>query len=293
VGLQARLHPDRGELIDIGGRRLRLVRAGTKSARPVVLCESGAFGIASDWAVVQERLAAKGLYSLAYDRAGLGFSDPGPSPRDGAAVAADLELLLARAGESGPFVLVGHSMAGLFVRLFAARNPQVVVGVVLVDAATPETIDAPVAGAAIRQFAAATRAWGLGARLGLSRPLARWFGDRIGVTGEARREKRAVFATAAHHQVAAEEVGHWRATSAQARAAGGFDPDWPVAVVTARAEPGLGPLKALQVVPARQSRAGYIDHVAGAGHATLLGQAYADPIVAGVEHVLAAAGAGV
>src|SRR6185503_6844969 len=64
----------RGEFVDIGGRRLRIVRAGpAQSARPTVVLEHGAFGCASDWQVVQDRLAAKGLRSLAYDRAGLGF----------------------------------------------------------------------------------------------------------------------------------------------------------------------------------------------------------------------------
>jgi pimeloyl-ACP methyl ester carboxylesterase len=289
-GAQISFHPDRGELIDIGGRRLRLIRAGVKSDRPTILCESGAFGFGSDWAVVQERLAAKGLYSLAYDRAGLGFSDPGPNPRDGHAIMADLETLLERAGEAGPFVLVGHSMAGLFVPLFAARNPEKVVGVVLVDAVTPETIDKPSARVAIRQFGHATRVWGAAAGLGLSKPLAPAFGDRIGVTGEAAKEKRRVFATANHHRVAAEEVRNWPVTSEQARLAGGLDPDWPVAVVTARAEKGLAAVKAVQAVPARRSRAGYIEHVANANHANLLGEAFADPIVHGVEHVLKAAG---
>src|ERR1700729_529087 len=84
----------RGEMVDVGGRRLRMVRAGGKSERPTVVLEHGAFGCASDWAVVQEKLAAKGLSSLAYDRAGLGHSDPGPKPRDGKAIVSDLAALL-------------------------------------------------------------------------------------------------------------------------------------------------------------------------------------------------------
>ena len=58
-------------MIDVGGRHLRVVRAGPVTDRPTIVLEHGAFGCASDWAVVQERLAAKGLASLAYDRAGL------------------------------------------------------------------------------------------------------------------------------------------------------------------------------------------------------------------------------
>src|SRR5690606_37432611 len=131
-------HPSRGRLVDIGGRRLRANLAGPASARPLVVLEAGSFGCAADWAVVQERLAAKGLRSLAYDRAGLGFSDPGPSPRDGRAVSSDLEALLAALDETGPLVTVGHSMAGLMLRVFATRNRERVRGVVLVDAVTPE-----------------------------------------------------------------------------------------------------------------------------------------------------------
>ncbi|MGH6957440.1 MAG: alpha/beta hydrolase, partial [Caulobacteraceae bacterium] len=71
----------RGRRVGIeDGRRLRLVEAGPASSpRPLVLLEAGSFGFSADWAAVQEKLAAEGLRSLAYDRAGLGGSDPGPS----------------------------------------------------------------------------------------------------------------------------------------------------------------------------------------------------------------------
>ena len=61
----------RGELIDLGGRALRVVRAGP-AVGPTVILEHGAFGCAADWAVVQDKLAAKGLSSIAYDRSGVG-----------------------------------------------------------------------------------------------------------------------------------------------------------------------------------------------------------------------------
>ncbi|HET6969486.1 MAG TPA: alpha/beta fold hydrolase, partial [Phenylobacterium sp.] len=116
--------PYRGERVDVGGRRLRVVRAGPAvSDRPLVVCEHGAFGCAADWAVVQEKLAARGLRSLAYDRAGLGHSDPGPQPRDGRAIVADLASLLRALDERRRVVLVGHSMGGLMVRLFALTHP--------------------------------------------------------------------------------------------------------------------------------------------------------------------------
>src|SRR4051794_20246467 len=114
----------RGELVDVGGRSLRVVRAGPPSDRPTIVLEHGAFGCASDWAVVQQRLAAKGLASVAYDRAGLGHSHPGPLPRDGEAIVADLAALLNALEETRPVVLVGHSMGGLMVRLFALTHPK-------------------------------------------------------------------------------------------------------------------------------------------------------------------------
>ena len=69
---RAGFHAFRGEQVDIGGRRLRVVRAGAPTDAPMIVLECGAFGCAADWAVVQDRLAAQGLASLAYDRAGLG-----------------------------------------------------------------------------------------------------------------------------------------------------------------------------------------------------------------------------
>ena len=75
----------KGEFFDVGGRRLRMVCDGPKSDAPTVILESGAFGFAADWAAVQARLTAEGVRSCAYDRAGMGYSDPSNAPRDGIA----------------------------------------------------------------------------------------------------------------------------------------------------------------------------------------------------------------
>lgn len=275
----------RGELIDIGGRRLRMVRAGPAEASPTIVCEHGAFGCAADWAEVQRRLAAKGLKSLAYDRAGLGLSDPGPPPRNGPALAYDLERLLAAAGEPGPYILVGHSMGGLMVRIFACRHPEKVLGVVLVDAATPQVWDMRLVPRVLGAYHAGMRILGAGARVGLMRPVAMVFGNLIGLTGEAAVEKRRIYGSPSHARGAAEEVGRWAEISACAGELD-FDPELPVAVVTAGHEKLWPRLKALQVAPALASRRGYVEHVAGADHASLLGARFADPVVRGVEHVL-------
>lgn len=178
----------RGQLYDIGGgRRMHMVCAGpAKADGPTVLLEAGAFGFSADWGVVQDKLAAKGIRSCAYDRAGLGFSDPGPKPRDGLAVEDDLEKLLAAAGEKGPFILCGHSMAGLRLRLFAARNPGMVKGVVLVDATTPEAMDNKVMRGFVQTFSNLSRLAAVGAGAGLFKPLVYTsYGDKIGLGREA------------------------------------------------------------------------------------------------------------
>lgn len=283
----------RGQFYDIGGRRMHIVCVGAaKAGEPTVLLEAGAFGFSADWGVVQDKLAAAGIRSCSYDRAGLGYSDPGPKPRDGLNVETDLEKLLAAAGEKGPFILCGHSMAGLRLRIFTARHPDLVKGVVLVDATTPEAMDNKVMRQFVGTFSSLSRLAAVGAGAGLFKPLVYTsFGDKIGLTGPAKAEKRWAFANGRHNYWSAEEVRDWPRAAQQARDAGSFPPDLPVAVVTAGAEaPGMrAGFKTLQAAPATASRHGYLEHVAGAAHATLLGQAYADAILRGIEHVRAAA----
>jgi pimeloyl-ACP methyl ester carboxylesterase len=281
--------PFRGEKINLGGRGLRVVRAGPPvSSRPLVVLEHGAFGCAADWAVVQERLAFGGLRSVAYDRAGLGHSDPGPTPRDGRAIVADLSSLLRELDEPGPYVLVGHSMGGLMVRLYALTHPGQTVGVVLVDAVTPDIMKTTAGPRTIAALGRGLRWVSAGARFGLMRPLAFVTGNMIGLTGEARLEKRRIYGSFPHAHWAAEEVAYWPATSDQAAEAE-FPPEMPIAVVTAGAEHAAPRLKEIQSVPARASRQGYVEHVPRARHASLLGPRFADPVVRGVEHVLQAA----
>jgi pimeloyl-ACP methyl ester carboxylesterase len=235
---------------------------------------------------VQARLAARGIPSLAYDRAGLGFSEPGPAPRDSAAIVGDLERLLAAAGEAGPFVLCGHSMAGLHLRLFAARNTARVSGVVLVDATTPEAMDSALLSSLVGHFGIATRAAALAARAGVFGPLANTsWGDKIGLEGAATEEKRWAFASARHNHWAAQEVAAWRRSADEAREAGGFPPALPVSVVLADAGRERGVMEAIATVPALASHAGRIERVAGATHATILSDHHAGAVVAEIERV--------
>jgi len=284
-----RSHRPRGEMIDIGdGRRLRLVCEGPRSARPVVWMEAGAFSGAADFAAIQQKLTAKGLRSCAYDRAGMGYSDPGPKPRDGDAIVRDFERLVAASGEPGPYILMGHSMAGLYVRQFAVRNPDKVVGLVLVDAVTPDMIQLPGAQRFVERMTTVARIGAVAGSLWLNKPLY-WMGDRIGLPPQGRAEKRRGFVTARQNRTAYDEVLSWGTAAQQAKAAGELDPAWPVAVITAGPpSPQMEAWNAVRQAPARASHAGSIDNIDAASHTTMLGLTYGDRVVAGVDHVLKA-----
>lgn len=111
-------------------RHIHLVCRG--SGAPTVILESGYGADAGAWYKVQPLLAARSRV-CAYDRAGYGLSDPGPLPRNGRAIASDLDQALRVARIGGPFIGVGHSAGALYIRLFAARRPGEMVGMVLLD----------------------------------------------------------------------------------------------------------------------------------------------------------------
>jgi pimeloyl-ACP methyl ester carboxylesterase len=98
----------------------------------VVILESALGDFAPAWAYVHYKIAST-TRTCAYDRAGLGFSDEGPMPRDAAAMASDLHAMLKASGLRGPYVFVGHSVASYYLRLFADLHPMDVAGMVLVD----------------------------------------------------------------------------------------------------------------------------------------------------------------
>lgn len=274
-----------GSYVDIGGRRMRLVCAGTRRDRPTVWMEAGAFGLAADFAAIQQKLAALGIRSCAYDRAGMGWSDPGPQPRDSAAIVGDLEKLIAASGERGPFILMGHSMAGLHVRLFAARNPGKVAGLVLVEATTPEQAGSPGVKHFLNTFIGLSRVVAATNSLGLARPFY-YLGDKIGLPPQGQAEKRHAFVSGRHARTAANEVVNWRRSAAEAAAAGAYDPRWPVAVVVAGERLGSSWTSARRV-PEQNSRSGLYLNVPEASHTTILGEAYGEAVVRGVEHVMA------
>jgi pimeloyl-ACP methyl ester carboxylesterase len=124
-----------GRMVDIGDRRLHIVCAGKG---PSVVLESGFGGWSVDWSVVQPRIA-EFSHVCSYDRAGMGYSDRGPtSATSRAGTASDLHNLLQRADVKPPYILVGHSLGGIYVREFARLYPKDTAGLVLVDSTHEE-----------------------------------------------------------------------------------------------------------------------------------------------------------
>jgi pimeloyl-ACP methyl ester carboxylesterase len=137
VGLQLPSLPKApGKLVDVGGRNLHILCEGRGS--PTVVFEAGASSFAIDWTLVQ-REVAKTHRACSYDRAGMGWSDEADpaTPRSTAAI---LSALLTAAGERPPYVLVGASRGGLWIRDYLIDHSDAVVGLVFVDPSTEDRL---------------------------------------------------------------------------------------------------------------------------------------------------------
>jgi pimeloyl-ACP methyl ester carboxylesterase len=124
-----------GRVIDVGGNKMHIDCLGEGS--PTVVLDSGLGDTYASWRKVQPQMA-KFTRVCSYDRAGLGYSDASSRPRTSRVIAEELHALLQSAGIPPPYILVGHSMGGYNVRLFASLYRSEVAGMVLVDASHPE-----------------------------------------------------------------------------------------------------------------------------------------------------------
>jgi len=129
------LYPAPGRLVDVGGRRLHLNCVG--SGTPTVVLFPGAGDVSSVITWIASSVSRSSRV-CAWDRAGRGWSDDAAGPQDGVALSTDLHALLERAQLSGPFVLAGHSFGGLSALNYAARYPDEVAGMVLLDGTSTE-----------------------------------------------------------------------------------------------------------------------------------------------------------
>jgi pimeloyl-ACP methyl ester carboxylesterase len=191
----ARSYPPPGRLIDVGGHRLHLSCTGSGS--PTVVLEPGAGAMSSALGWIAPAVA-RDTRVCVYDRAGRGWSEPAEGSQDGVQIATDLHTLLQRGQVPGPYVLAGHSFGGLYVLTFAARYPDEVAGMVLIDSTAPASGVAGVASPGDRtSYDVAGRSSALGssaARVGLGRLLARLAAS--GLPPRSRDEVSAKMATA-------------------------------------------------------------------------------------------------
>ena len=219
-----------GHLVDVGGRRLYLECTGSGS--PTVVLVSGLAEASVYWRGWIAPVVAQNSTVCAYDRAGQGWSDPPPSPQDGVAVATDLHNLLAKAQLPGPYVVVGHSTGGVYVRIFAARYPDQVAGMVLLDSQPNEALtgglpDFP------SQYGILHRATALFpslARLGIFQLVNRFAADPLPVP--TRDQERAVVSAANLNRIQRDEFAELPMTLQEAAALTTLG-DRPLIVVTA------------------------------------------------------------
>ncbi|MFL6428834.1 MAG: alpha/beta hydrolase [Acidobacteriaceae bacterium] len=128
-----RAHPP-GQMYTVNGHRMRIECMGSGS--PTIVLDAGLGNDGLIWGGVQPTLA-KSTRVCSYDRAGFGWSDALPPPRDADHIAAELHRLLAVAVIHGPIILMGHSISGLYIRDYATRYPAEVAGLIFVDGSTP------------------------------------------------------------------------------------------------------------------------------------------------------------
>jgi pimeloyl-ACP methyl ester carboxylesterase len=133
-------NPPPGEIYNVHGRKMHLYCTGSGS--PAIVLDAGLGNDGLIWSAVQPELA-KATRVCSYDRAGTGWSEARPAPRDGDNIAIELHDLLLEAKVTGPIVLMGHSIAGLYIRDYATRYPADLAGIVFVDGSSPLQYDSP------------------------------------------------------------------------------------------------------------------------------------------------------
>jgi pimeloyl-ACP methyl ester carboxylesterase len=198
--------PPPGHLVDIGGYRLHLWCTG--DGAPAVILDTGLGGSSAGWGYVQPEVA-RFTRVCSYDRAGMGYSDPGPSPRTARRIASELAELLVRSGITGPVVLVGASIAGFDVRVFASDHAERAAGLVLVDASHED--DA-------HEVPRMARFVPLLSTIGVLRLLGVSFGEGVeSLAPSVRRFAQATRFRAAGYQAAADEIIHIRESVEEVR----------------------------------------------------------------------------
>lgn len=195
------------EMIEVeDNRRLHIHCEGPEDA-PFVLYDAGAFGIYTDGWWIKENLKIDHRVCL-YDRAGMGWSDPVPEgviPSPDWHVA-DMRRLRAALGADQPFILVGHSMAGLRLHTYANLHPEDLKGLVFIDAASPQTLSQSRA-AQFVGWAKPILNTGIGlARIGIMGGLSYLMPDELDLPKQQTSDKRRSTSAVSHHRATKSEI---------------------------------------------------------------------------------------
>jgi pimeloyl-ACP methyl ester carboxylesterase len=214
-------------MVDVGGYRLHLNCQGSGS--PTVVIDAGWGDWSAMWSWVQPEVA-KTTRVCTYDRAGMGYSEAGPLPRNTRQFAKELHTLLHQANISAPYVLVGHSLGGLSVRVFAHDYAEEVAGVVLIDSMSPAQFS-PSARETKPQTASGFSLPVMLARIGLVRLLAGPLGLKSDLPAEVQKAFTAYSVTPRAFQAWVDEGEAMPESGAQAGAVKSFG-DLPLIVLS-------------------------------------------------------------
>lgn len=269
-----------------GGHRTHIVCMG--EGAPTVILEAGIGSTLSQWAWVQPGIA-KFAHVCSYDRAGLGGSQPAPGRRDGLKIAEDLSALLAVAGKKPPYIVVGHSLGGLFARVFASLYPDQVAGLLLIDP-TPLMLEL----SRMQRFAgrAMVEALPLLNRFGIQPLRAQMEHLGQGMPDQARKELITAYGSSSHLAGFRSEFRAMNTSIAEAKAAT-LSPNLEVVVLSASR-----PMAASQQHLVRQAQAEHRQFAEGFAHgrhriiensnhlSLVIEQKYADQIVEETEQLI-------
>ncbi|AJE03263.1 alpha/beta fold hydrolase [Geobacter pickeringii] len=267
TAIDRRRYPPPGRLLKIQGTDLH-VHATDNRGAPAVILETGLGGMSSAWGWIQPEVA-KFTRVVSYDRPGLGWSATDDLPRTALNVARRLRALLHDGGMEGPYVLAGHSMGGLYLRVFADQYPEEVAGMVLIDAAHP---DQHKRSPAIRRHMSSgfrmLRTVPLLARLGYVRATGFFSSWPVGLPERPAAEAGAFLSSYTHLKTTRDESLAWDAVCDEVRGTRSLG-DRPLAVVSAGKDVLPGAHELQTELAALSSRSTHLT-VEGADHVTLV-----------------------
>jgi pimeloyl-ACP methyl ester carboxylesterase len=264
-----RRYPPPGLLVDVDGHPMHLQVRGPDSGGPVVVLEAGMGSFSPNWHWVQEELAAT-IRTVAYDRAGLGWSRRSRRRRDARTIALELREMLREAGIEPPYVLAGHSFGGLPVRAFADLYPELTAGLILVDASHPDQWVRWPTPHADRILEVSQKILGWLGWFGLLRALHLARGIAAGLPARQAAELRAGAALPGLAATEAAQIRSWSVSREQLNAAAPLG-DLPLAVLAVSEQPVGGELlTALQRELAELTENAGFEVVQGASHESLI-----------------------